>query len=153
VTNRWFALALTCGVVFGGLAWNRVWWSKNDRRGSLLDQSRAAYKQQDWLTAKTKAVEQLKTDRTDPVALRLLRRTLYRLQCDQDAAAIFALLTPETIEAEDYLVRGQAAIRARDFELAVDNLRTALQLDPTHFESLVTLEQESELETDKSATR
>jgi Flp pilus assembly protein TadD len=37
-------------------------------------------------------------------------------------------------------LRGQAAIRARDFELAVDNLRTALQLEPNHFESRFTLE-------------
>ena len=108
VTNRWFLVAFAGGVVLvvvtSGRGW---WWIQNDRRASLLEQSRAAYNRQDWATARTKAIRPLKTHRDDPVALRLLGRTLYRLQRDQDATAIFARLTPDTMEAEDYLVRSQ----------------------------------------------
>jgi hypothetical protein len=106
VTIRMFVLALTCGVVLVALAWGRVWSVNRDRRASLFQQSRTAYHQQDWRTAKAKAVELLKKDRADPSALRLLGRALYRLQRDQDAAAIFAHVSPDTLEAEDYLVRG-----------------------------------------------
>ena len=118
-----------------------MWKTKNDRRASLLEQSRAAYNQQDWATAKTKAIAQLKTDPADPVALRSLGRALYRLGRDQDAPAIFERLTPDSMEAEDYLVRGQALIRSENTKLASEDLRKALQLDPNHFESRVTLEQ------------
>ncbi len=141
VTIRWFVLALACGVVLVGVARGRAWWSKNNRRASLLEQSRAAYIQKDWPTARTKAFAQLKTTPADPVALRLLGRALFRLGRDQDATAIFERLTPETMEAEDYLVRGQASIRSQNASLAIENLQKALQLDPNHFESRVTLEQ------------
>ena len=143
VTTRWIVCcSWPAALIFGGCRLRgRAWWSKNNRRASLLEQSRAAYLQKDWPTARTKAFAQLKTSPADPVALRLLGRALYRLGRDQDATAIFERLTPESMEAEDYLVRGQASIRSQNVKLAVENLQKALQLDPDHFESRVTLEQ------------
>jgi len=141
VTNRWFLLALSCALVLAGVAWGRAWWSKSDRRATLLAQSRAAYNQRDWPTAQLKAFEQLKTDRDDPVARRLLARALYRQGRDQDAAAIFERLPPDTMEAEDYLLIGQAYINSQKTRPAREALQKAVALDPNHFEARVKLEQ------------
>ena len=76
--------------------------------------------EKDWLTAKTKAVEQLKKDPADPIALRLLGRTLRRLARDQDADAVYGRLHAETMEAEDYAVLGHAYLRAQKTKLATE---------------------------------
>ncbi len=141
VTNRWLLLVLVCALVLAGVAWGRMWKTKNDRRASLLERTRAAYLEKDWLTAKAKAVEQLKKDPADPIALRLLGRALRRLARDQDADAVYGRLPAGMMEAEDYAVLGHAYLRAQNTKLATEAWQKALQLDPEHFESRIGLEQ------------
>jgi tetratricopeptide (TPR) repeat protein len=139
VSIRWFFFAMACAVVVAGLSVGGAWWSKRDHRKSLLEQSRAAYNRRDWAAAQAKAYEQLKTNRDDPEALRLLARALFRQ--GGDAAPIFERLKPDAMEAEDYLLLGLFFLRAQKAPLAIKPLQKALELDPNHVESLVALEQ------------
>jgi tetratricopeptide (TPR) repeat protein len=141
VRHRWLVPALTGAVILAGVACGGVWWSKSDHRPSPLEQGMAAYDHQDWPAAERKAREQLRKDREDPDALRLLGRAFYRQRRDQAAAAIFERLRPDTMAAEDYLLVGQACLRSRKVDLAINVWRMAVQLDPTHFESRIALEQ------------
>ena len=60
---------------------------------------------------------------------------------DHAAAAIFERLGRDTMEAEDYLLVGQACLRDRKIDLAIKIWEKAVQLDPNHFESRIALEQ------------
>ncbi len=141
VRNRWLVPGLACTVILAGVAWSGVRWIKGDRQRGALEQGRAAYEQRDWPAAERLALEQLRTDREDPRTRRLLGRALYRQGRDHAAAAIFERLGRDTMEAEDYLLVGQACLRDRKIDLAIKIWEKAVQLDPNHFESRIALEQ------------
>jgi tetratricopeptide (TPR) repeat protein len=141
VMNRWLIPVLTCTAILVGVAGGAVWWSKSDRRASILEQAQAAYDHHDWAAAERKAREHLRKDRDDRNALRLLGRALYRQAHDRAAAAIFERLGSDTMTAEDYLLVGQACVRARNVDLAIKVWQKAVQIDPSHFESRIALEQ------------
>jgi tetratricopeptide (TPR) repeat protein len=139
--NRWLAPALVCALILAGASSLAVWRSTRYRQPGLIEQGQAAYDHQDWPAAARKAREQLRQDRNDPIALRLLGRALYRQGLHQAAAGIFERLTPETMTAEDYLLVGQSFIRSQKVDLAIEEWRKGLQLDANHFESRMALEQ------------
>jgi tetratricopeptide (TPR) repeat protein len=139
--NHWLAPALVCALILAGATSLAVWRSTRYRQPGPIEQGQAAYDHQDWPAAARKAREQLRQDRDDPSALRLLGRALYRQGLDQAAAAIFERLTPETMTADDYLLVGQSFIRSQKVDLAIEEWRKALQLDANHFESRIALEQ------------
>ena len=137
VRKRWLVPALTCPVILAGMAWCGVRWNKSDRPMGPLQEGQAAYEHRDWQAAERKALEQLRNDRGDLRALRLLGRALYRQAHDQAAAGIFQRLGRETMTAEDCLLVGQSCIRSRKIELAIKVWQKAVRLDPNHFESRI----------------
>ena len=141
VRKRWLIPALSCPVILAGMAWFGVRWNKSDRPMEPLQEGQAAYEHRDWPAAERKAREQLRNDREDLRALRLLGRALYRQARDQAAAGIFQRLGQETMTAEDCLLLGQSCIRSRKIELAIKVWQKAVRLDPNHFESRIALEQ------------
>ena len=97
-------------MILAGVACGEGLVEQGDRRAGTVAQSQAAYDHQDWLAAERKAREQLRKNRDDPDALRLLGRALYRQGRDQAAAAIFERLTPDTMAAEDRLLVGRSFV-------------------------------------------
>jgi hypothetical protein len=83
----------------------------------------------------------LRSRREDPGALRLLARSLFRQGRDQPAATIQARLPDRLITAEDYFLRGQAAVRMGQKEYGILLWRQALGRDNNHIETLIALEQ------------
>ena len=140
--KRWILPTFIVGIIIAGTAvWNAIQWSQRDRLTGLVAEAQAAYEHHDWATAQIKAREQLKKNRDDPRALRILGRALSRQGRDQDAALIFERLGRDSMAAEDYLLVGQGLVRARNLDMAIDIWKMALQLDLAHFESRIALEQ------------
>jgi cytochrome c-type biogenesis protein CcmH/NrfG len=100
--NRWVISAVLAGLILAVAILANARWKKANRAAELVEQGQAAYNRQDWPAAEAKAREQLKNDRQDPAALRLLGRALYRQQRDQAAAGIFERLGSDTMTAEDF---------------------------------------------------
>src|SRR5271168_4326868 len=105
--NRRVISAILAAVILGITNLVFPWWKKVDRTAEQIEQGQAAYKRQDWSAAEANAREQLKKDRQDPAALRLLGRALYHQQRDQAAAGIYERLGSDAMTAEDYLLVGQ----------------------------------------------
>jgi tetratricopeptide (TPR) repeat protein len=139
--NRWVISAILCALILAVTIFANLRWKKADRAAELVAQGQAAYNRQDWPAAEARAREQLKKDRRDPAALRLLGRALYRQHRDQAAGGIFDRLGSDTMTAEDYLLVGQACIRSEKVDLATKVWQKALRLEPDHVESRVALEQ------------
>jgi tetratricopeptide (TPR) repeat protein len=142
VRRRRFVAAMSCAGILAALALGVLfWWSAGGRQSGLLGQGQAAYDRKDWPAAQASAREQLKFNRADTGALRLLGRALFRQGRDEDATAIFGRLNPDTIAAEDYLLIGQSLIRAQNVDSAIEAWRKALRLEPAHLEATLALEQ------------
>jgi tetratricopeptide (TPR) repeat protein len=139
--SRWVISAVLAALILAVAIMANARWKKANRAAELVEQGQAAYNRQDWPAAEAKAREQLKNDRQDPAALRLLGRALYRQQHDQAAAGIFERLGSDTMTAEDYLLVGQSCIRSEKVDLATKVWQKALRLEPDHFQSRVALEQ------------
>ena len=84
---------------------------------------------------------QLKQDRGNPDALRLLSRALFRQLRDQPAVAISESLDRDTMTAEDYFLLGQSCVRSQKSDVAIKLWQKTTRLDPNHVESRVALEQ------------
>jgi tetratricopeptide (TPR) repeat protein len=139
--NRWVISGILGAVILGVTTFVNLRWKKADRTTELIAHGQAAYNRQDWSAAEATAREQLKKARQDPAALRLLGRALYHQQRDQAAAGIYERVGSDAMTAEDYLLVGQACIRAEKVDLATKVWQKALRLEPNHFESRVALEQ------------
>jgi tetratricopeptide (TPR) repeat protein len=138
--NRWIVPALVCSVILAGAVGGGVWWSRSERRASALEQGQAAYNQGDWPAAERTAREQLRRQGKDTKARRLLARALHRQGREQAAAEIYARLAPSTMEAEDYLLLGQALLHSQNVDSAIEVLKKAVQLDANHFQAWLALE-------------
>ena len=139
--NRRLISAILGAVIVGLATFVYLRWQKADRTSELIEHGLAAYNREDWSAAEALAREQLKKDRQDPTALRLLGRALYHQQRDRAAAGIYERLGSDAMTAEDYLLVGQACIRADKVDLATKVWQKAVRLDPNRFESRVALEQ------------
>jgi tetratricopeptide (TPR) repeat protein len=100
------------------------------RSTSLLPKAALAYDRRDWPAAEHWSREQLKQVRDDSGALRLLARALYRQERDEPATLVSERVPQDMLEAEDYLVRGQAFVRVNRPDLAMAAWRESLRFDP-----------------------
>jgi tetratricopeptide (TPR) repeat protein len=139
--RRWLVPAAACGAIVAGVVAGIVWWGRRPHEASLVERSRTAYSRGDWREAERHAREQLRKNRDDPDALRLLSRALFRQSHDESAAAISDRLGQATMTAEDYFLVGQACVRSEKVDPAINSWQQAVRLDPSHFESRVALEQ------------
>ena len=139
--NRWLVLAFAGSVFLAAAALGAVWWVKGHRRAGPLAQAHAAYEKRDWTAAERIAREQLKHDRGNADALRLLSRALFRQARDQPAVAISESLDRDAMTAEDHFLLGQSCVRSQKTALAIKLWQKAAQLDPNHIESRMALEQ------------
>jgi tetratricopeptide (TPR) repeat protein len=112
-----------------------------NRQVDALRSGLAAYEARDWPDAEQVARERLRKHRDDAEAQRLLARSLFRQGRDRPAAAIQARLPGEILTAEDYFLRGQAAVRMGQKEYGILLWRQALGKDSDHVETLEALEQ------------
>ena len=134
VTSVLGALILSVGVLLGWYCWRGMGPVSPIRAGIL------AYDAHDWPAAEKAARGQLKLHRDDAEALRLLARSLFRQGRDQPALTIQTRLTDNLMTAEDYFLRGQAAVRLGQRERGILVWRQALGKDANHVETLVGLE-------------
>ncbi len=134
-TGVLIALILGIGALLG---WSRL---HDARRTDPLQPGIAAYENHDWAAAEKAARERLKARGNDAEALRLLARSLFRQGRDQPAATIQARLPDRLVAAEDFFLRGQAAVRMGQKEYGILLWRQALGKDNDHVETLVALEQ------------
>ena len=124
VRNRWLVPVLTCAADLGGRGLRRGLVEHERSPGGHPRAGQAAYDHQDWAAAERKAREQLRKDRDDPDALRLLGRALYRQGRDQAAAAIFERLGLRTRwppRTTCWSVR--SFVRSRKLDLAIKDWR------------------------------
>jgi tetratricopeptide (TPR) repeat protein len=138
--NQWIVPALVCSVILAGAVGGGVWWSRRVRPASALEQGQAAYDQGNWPAAERKAREQLRQHGEDTRARRLLARSLHRQGREQAAGEIYARLAPSTMEADDYLLVGQALIHSHNVDRAIEVLQKAVHLDANHFQAWLALE-------------
>jgi tetratricopeptide (TPR) repeat protein len=138
--NRRTVGVLVCLALVAAIAVAVGLWARRAPEVSPLDDGLAAYGNGDWTAAEKKAREQIKRKEDDPTALRLLARSLYRQARDQPAAAIDQRLAENTASAEDYFLRGQAFVRLRQTDSAIQAWRRALKLDPNQVEARTALE-------------
>jgi tetratricopeptide (TPR) repeat protein len=141
VRIRWLVLALASSVLLVGTGLGVVRWRKSHHRANSLAQGYAAYEHGDWAAAETIARGELRKNRDDPDALRLLSRALFRQLRDQPATAISEKLARDGMTAEDYLLLGQSCVRSQNVDLAIKLWQKAEQLEPKRVESRVALEQ------------
>jgi tetratricopeptide (TPR) repeat protein len=135
-------VAVALGVLIlgaGALLGSSLRWG--ERRHDPLQPGLAAYKARDWPAAEQVARERLRTHRDDGEAQRLLARSLFRQGRDRPAATIQARLPGDLLTAEDYFLRGQAAVRMGQKEYGILLWRQALGKDNNHVETLEALEQ------------
>ncbi len=98
---------------------------------------RLAYDRGDWPAAARSAREILKTREGDPVALRLLARSLVQMGRDEPALAIYGRrLESQAIQAEDYLLWGVALKHRRQVDLALQFWDKALEAEPVAAQTL-----------------
>ncbi|MHB1558043.1 MAG: tetratricopeptide repeat protein [Isosphaeraceae bacterium] len=138
---RRLAAALLALLVLGGGVW--LAWRLRNRGGSENTRSPgiAAYDAKDWPAAEKAARDRLRTHRDDREAQQLLARALIRQGRDQAGLTIQLRLPDPMLSAEDYFLRGQAALRMGRKEHAILAWRQALGKDNDHVETLVALEQ------------
>jgi tetratricopeptide (TPR) repeat protein len=141
VRNRWLVPALACFAIVTSVALGVVGWIKTHHGAGALLRGQAAYDKRDWAVAEKIAREQLKQDRGNPDALRLLSRALFRQSRDQPAVAISESLDRDTMTAEDYFLLGQSCVRSQKSDVAIKLWQKTTRLDPNHVESRVALEQ------------
>ena len=95
------ALAGTAGLVV---------WIAREQAGDPLVQAARAYGRDDWRSAEAQARLVLKTNSSDPHALRLLARTSARQGRDESAEAIYRRLGTKFMEAEDFFLLGRGLL-------------------------------------------
>jgi tetratricopeptide (TPR) repeat protein len=134
-------VALTIAAIAAAGSFSVLRWRANHFVAALLEQARDLYDRGDWPGAERLARAQLKIDRDDQAALRLLARTLFRQQNDALASSISARLKKESMTAEDYFLLGQASVRSQQVDLAIKSWQQAEELDPDHFEARAAREQ------------
>ncbi len=135
---RRLAVALLVFLMLGGGGW-LLW-----HRGAMERPSTpglAAYEARDWPAAEKAAKDWLRTHREDRDAQRLLARALIRQGRDQAGLTIQLRLPESMLTAEDYFLRGQAALGMGRKEHAILAWRQALGKDNDHVETLLALEQ------------
>jgi tetratricopeptide (TPR) repeat protein len=128
-------LVLGGGALLGWSTWRRMGPISPLRSG--LD----AYEARDWAAAEKAARERLRTHRDDEQALRLLARSLFHQGRDQAALNVQARVSEDLKTAEDYFLRGRAAVRLGKKEHGILAWRHALGKDNDHVETLRALEQ------------
>jgi tetratricopeptide (TPR) repeat protein len=128
--NRRLILTTTCALILGGFAAVGIRWIRLSRPAGPLPKAIVAYNRRDWPAAEHWSREHLKQSRDDSGALRLLARSLYRQERDEPAAAVGERVPQSVLEAEDYLVMGQALGRLNRPDLAMAAWRESLRLDP-----------------------
>jgi hypothetical protein len=138
--RRWVIWAVVLSLLGGGAVLGGRFW-RGTRPVHLLATGIAAYDRRDWPAAEKVARQRLKTHRDDAEAQRLLARSLLRQGRDRVALSIRARLPEPLKTAEDYFLRGQAAVRMRQKELGILAWRQALGKDNDHVETLLGLEQ------------
>ncbi len=137
--NRRLILLTTSALILGGIAASLARWVHRSRPASPLPKAIAAYTRRDWPAAERWSREQLKQRRDDSGALRLLARSLFRQERNEPAAAVSQRVPQSALEAEDFLVRGQALERLNRPDLAMAAWRESLRLDPHASESRMML--------------
>ncbi len=136
--RRWIALVLLVIVAGSALGW---WSWRRGGRVAPLGAGDAAYDARDWPAAEKAARHRLRTHRDDREAQRLLARALIRQGRDQAGLPIQLRLPDTILSAEDFFLRGQAAVRLGRKELGILAWRQALGKDNDHVETLVALEE------------
>jgi tetratricopeptide (TPR) repeat protein len=138
--KRGLFLAVISILIIGGAAAGAVLWA-HWPSARPLQVATSAYAHQAWPAAEKAAREHLKIHRDDIAALRLLARCLYRQGRDELAADIHTRVPDDQLEAEDYLLVGQALKGKGQMERAIFVWRKAVELDSRHLETLVPLVQ------------
>jgi tetratricopeptide (TPR) repeat protein len=105
---------------------------KAGRRPPLqpLAKGLAAYESGDWQSAADAARRRLIRAGNDPAAIRLLARSLSRLERDAVARTMYDRLPDESLEAEDFYLMGAAMKRAGDTTGSVDLWERAMVSGP-----------------------
>ena len=85
-----------------------------DQAGDPLVQGTRAYGRADWRSAEARARSVLKTNSSDPQALRLLARTSARQGRDESAEAIYRRLGTKFMESEDFFLLGRGLFEPVD---------------------------------------
>ncbi len=106
-----------------------AWWGRRHYEASPLDDARASYSRGDWPEAERFARKQLRNERDDPEALRLLSRALLRQANDESVPAILDKLNRETMTAEVYFLVGQLCVRSGQIDLAIKRWQEAVRKD------------------------
>ena len=141
VTIRWIVLARGLRRGLGGCGPGPCMVEQEQSPTSLLEQSRAAYPKR---TGRRRGPRHSRSSRQPPPIqsrLRLLGRVSTAWGAIKTLRRYSSGLHPSRWRLRTTWCRGQASIRSQNVKLAVENLQKALQLDPDHFESRVTLEQ------------
>ncbi len=123
------------GAALAGISWFVVWVVR-DQAGDPLVQGTRAYGRADWRSAETRARSVLKTNSSDPHALRLLARTSARQGRDESAEAIYRRLGTKFMEAEDFFLLGRGLLAGGQVGPALASLGAARDLEPDHAETL-----------------
>ncbi len=141
VRSRRTMIVMLASLILGGgalLGWSAWRWMGPV---SPLRSGIAAYEARDWAAAEKVARERLKTHRDDEEALRLLARSLFHQGRDQAALNVQARVSEPLRTADDYFLRGRAAVRLGKKEHGILAWRQALGKDNDHVETLLALEQ------------
>ncbi len=101
-----------------------------------IDQGQQAYEAGDYAQAGELAREQLRADRDDSGALRLLARIAARRDDHETSQRLFKRIGPEAMEAEDFFLLALGLLEQGETELAWGALDLAESKDADHPETL-----------------
>jgi tetratricopeptide (TPR) repeat protein len=114
-----------------------IWYAMSHESTDPLSRAARAYDAGQWATAAELARQALNIRRDDPAALRLLARSSVRLGRDHAALAIYSRrLVGKAIEAEDYVLLGQAHARRGQGAVAAKAWNEVLEAVPVSPRSL-----------------
>jgi tetratricopeptide (TPR) repeat protein len=131
-------LIAAIGAALAGIAGFVVWIVREEAVDPLVLGVRA-YGREDWRSAEARARLVLKTNSSDPHALRLLARASARRGRDESAEAIYRRLGTKFMEAEDFFLLGRGLLGGGQVGPALASLGAARDLEPDHAETLDTL--------------
>src|SRR5271165_6880806 len=109
-TIRWLGSLVIAACIAGATFWG----VRNRSAAKPMADGLEAYASGDWESAAAAARRRLMTARDDPAAVRLLARSLSRLERDAVARTMYDRLPDESLEAEDFYLMGAAMERAGD---------------------------------------
>ena len=137
---KWPKAVAAIGAALAGICWFVVWVVR-EQAGDPLVQGARAYGRADWSSAETRARSVLKTNSSDPHALRLFARASARQGREESAEAIYRRLGTKFMKAEDFFLLGRGLLATGQVGPALASLGAARDLEPDHAETLDALSQ------------